>query len=197
MKTKFASLILLLSISFLHAGEHEGTYIRKGLIRTQLTISPGHMFGPKANTLSLHGNLEYYVADRISIRGSTYYLLQARDSKGSILDMNFSTFSGAAYHFPTSNRFDPYLSFEPGVAVVRDVNKWYVLPEPGDNALSVNPVYSSSAGFNYYFERWFHLFGEIRYIYGKHISHNSGPLSLSELRFSFGLGFNLNLIRQK
>jgi hypothetical protein len=70
-------------------------------------------------------------------------------------------------------------------------------PLVSTGASSVNPLISTAFGFNFYFQRWFHLFGEVRYISGKHLSDATTPLSLNELRFSFGLGWNINLIKKK
>jgi len=55
-----------------------------------------------------------------------------------------------------------------------------------------NPLMSEVIGFNYYGDKYFHLFAELRLVQGNHMSTYSKPQSLNELRFSFGLGFNLN-----
>ena len=183
--------------------EEKKQFIHKGLLRAQATISPGIMLKERASTISIHGNLEYYVADNISIRGDSYYFL--KDDQ-NIFSADHSVFSGASYHFKTKNRFDPYFALEPGIAIVKRISFSGVIeclttPCPGyvniSGQTSVNPLISPALGFNLYFQKLFHLFGEVRYISGKYLSNATTPLSLNELRFSFGLGWNLNLIKQQ
>ena len=115
------------------------------------------------------------------------------------LNFNHAIFSGASYHFKTKNHFDPYFAFEPGISIMQSqykMDSFWGLPAIQHSATAINPMISSVIGFNLYFQRWFHLFAETRYMYGKHTSA-SGVISLSELRFSFGLGFNLGLIKPK
>ena len=165
------------------------------------TISPGTLLKESASTISLHGNIEYYIADNISVRGDSYYFLQAK-KQGTYypFDFNHSTFAGASYHFKTKNHFDPYLYIEPGISLTRtsliftdDVGNIYY-PK---GVVTVNPLFSSGIGFNLYFERYFHVFWETRYIIGKYLSDMPQPQSLNELRFSFGLGFNLSVFKPK
>ncbi len=209
MKKIIGAIILLIGVIVVQAQETKERYIRKGLIRSMGTISTGIMLKENISTISLHGCLEYYVADNISLRGDSYFFLKAKDNSGNNpFDFNHSTFSGASYHFKTKNHFDPYIALEPGVSITR-LSSYSALIEPliyspnegwttFQEKTTVNPLISSAFGFNLYFQKLFHLFAEARYIYGKHISNgNFSPISLSELRFSFGLGINLNLLKKK
>ena len=56
--------------------------------------------------------------------------------------------------------------------------------------ISYNPVGSITTGFDFFGEKWFYLFSEVRYIFGKHKS-DTYPVFLDEFRVSFGLGFTL------
>ena len=197
MKKTISVIILLIGVIVSQAQETKERYIRKGLLRAMGTISPGIMLKENASTISLHGNLEYYVADNISLRGDSYYFLKAKDNNGNNpFDFNHSTFSGASYHFKTKNHFDPYFALEPGIAITKgspiflnDVNI--------SGGTAANPLMSTVIGFNFYFQKFFHLFMETRYIQGKHLSDATTPLSLCELRFSFGLGLNINVLKKK
>ncbi|MBI3500718.1 MAG: hypothetical protein HY063_02900 [Bacteroidetes bacterium] len=196
-----AAILSVVEGSFCFSQQESEQYIRKGLIRSMATISPGILLKENASTISLHGNLEYYVADNISLRGDSYYFLKAKDNNGNNpFDFNHSTFAGASFHFKTKNHFDPYFAFEPGVSIAR-INYTYSWGfeqyEWRQSNIHVNPLISSAIGFNFYFQKFFHLFMEGRYVYGKDLSNVTIPLSLSELRFSFGLGWNLNLIKKK
>lgn len=207
MKKVFACLLVLGSCYYSSAQEEKTQYIRKGLIRSMATISPGMMLRPKATTISLHGNLEYYISDNVSLRGDTYYYIQGKYNNGlAPFIFNHSTFSGASYHFKTKNHFNPYLALEPGVSITQPYfytcrKSLFVCDEENiianESNVTANPLISGAIGFNFYFQKWFHLFGEARYISGKHLSDAPAPLSLNELRFSFGLGFNLNLLKKK
>ena len=199
-------LILILSgVDASYAQEEKKPFIRKGLIRSMATISQGIVM-QDGLSITLHGTLEYYVADNVSLRGDSYYFLPKQNNGPEIgpFEYNHAILSGASYHFKTKNNFDPYLAFEPGVAITKGQDNYFLFKEgqqalylhPAGNA-TVNPLLSSALGFNLYFQRWFHLFGEVRYMTGKYLSHAAAPLSLNELRFSFGLGFNLNLLKNK
>ena len=204
---KILALLCMVTLSGVKASigfsqEEKKQFIHKGLLRAQATISPGILL-KGSSTISIHGGLEYYVADNVSIRSDGYYFL--KDDQ-NIFSLNQSIFSGASYHFKTKNHFDPYFSFAPGISITKRNSysaflECLVAPCPGqinfyDNT-AINPLLSSVVGFNFYFERWFHLFGEARYITGKYISNTAPPLSLNELRFSFGLGWNLSILKQK
>ena len=211
-KIIFLLIVTLSVIEGSFAQQDTGKYIRKGLIRSMATISPGIMLNgimSNTSTIFIHGNLEYYVADNVSIRGDSYYFLQAKDNDGcNPFEYNHSTFSGASYHFKTKNHFDPYLTLEPGISITKR-SAAFEEPKPcvlyGMSKTAANPLLSSAIGFNFYFQKLFHLFGEARYIIGKNISgdseypvgNSSARLSLNELRFSFGLGFNINVLKKK
>jgi hypothetical protein len=190
-------LLYCLSLSF--AQQTDGQYIHKHLIRSDASVISGYMFNENINNVHLNGNLEYYMDNKVSIRGDANYLLGSNglsdDSVG--LKDNASVMLGAVFHIKTKNHFDPYFIVQPGIAYTSSfrqnnsgetINKKYY---PG----ALTPLASAGLGFNYYFQRFAHLFLETRYMYGEHVSHAPSPLSLQELRITFGLGFNLFIIK--
>jgi hypothetical protein len=183
------SWIILLSL-FCNGFVAQEDIIKEGLIRTQLTLSPSKMLSGNESYFYLHGNLEGYVSDKISISGEGYYLL-GNINTPSIYDFplsrNHTIFFGANYHF-TKNNHDVYLGSQPGIAFTNlsYVNTGIIKP-------SINPVFSSVIGYNYYINNIFHFFVQTRLILGKHIANNTE--SLNEIRLSAGLGFNLNAKR--
>ena len=186
MKKLIVIIFLSIGVIFAQAQDDNKQFIHKGILRATGIISPGMMLKENISTISLHGNLEYYIENNISMRGDIFYFLKAKDNNGNNpFNFNHSLFTGASYHFKTKNHFDPYFAFQPGIAYANN-----------NSTTQISPLVSSVLGFNYYFERWFHLFIEGRYINGKNISE-AGVISLSELRFSFGLGFNLSVIKAK
>ncbi len=197
----------------MHSQEEKKQFIHKGLLRATTTIAPGILLKENASAIYLHGVLEYYVADNISVRGDGFYTLNIQQPNWQnlsytknypYLNSNHQLFSGFGFHPKTKNNFDSYCFFEPGISFA-NAHIYHSLSSANygfingytSNHPSVNPLVSFGLGFNYYFQKWFHLFGEARYITGKHLSGDSDPLSLSELRFSFGLGFNLSVLRHK
>ena len=193
--------VVLVGVKASFSQEEKKQFIHKGLLRTTATISPGYMVTEHISTTSLHGTLEYYVADNVSLRGDSYYFLKGKsDGSDPGFDFNHSILSGASYHFKTKNNFDPYFAIEPGISFTQTSDPFAdIIPAPIDGRIEVNPLVSSVFGFNYYFQKWFHLFGEARYISGRHLSDSfySPALPLNELRFSFGLGFNLSVFKPK
>ena len=192
MKKLFPLVILLGMFDASFAQGEKKPFIRKGLLRATSTISMGGI-----TKISLHGNLEYYIADNVSIRGDSYYSLKMFKPMWQLdfrpyLASNHQTLAGFSYHFPTKNHFDPYLGFQPGVAISQSITEGGIYSNQ-----TANPIISPLIGFNFYFENWFHLFAETRYVIGNHLSDLYEPVSLNELKISFGLGFNLNLLKKK
>lgn len=183
------SLILAVLLNTLNvlAQENE-SIIKSGLLRAQGTFSFGSFSELDQMGLYLHGNLEYYANSNISARGDIFYYLKPNDE--SLLELNHQLFSGGSYHVNTNSNFNPYVGFQPGLAV-NQISEIVAQNIPNlTPSTSVTPLISGMFGFNYYASNWFHLFADARYIYGNHLS-NLGATDISEFRFSFGLGFNI------
>lgn len=207
---KKASLLIttVMFFSAIHVFSQEESkrFVRKGLIRDQGTISPGLLLQKEVSTISLYGTLEYYVADNVSVRGDGTYSMQIDEPNFTkvpyadgfpFLSSNHQLYAGISYHFTTKGHLDPYFAIEPGVAFSQSVTG---IDSTGGylySNVSANPLFSPAVGFNFYFQRFFHLFAEAKYIQGNHLSNAATSLSLNELRFAFGLGLNLNLLKKK
>lgn len=177
----------------------ETNYIDKGLLRATLTFSTGFMRNSTVNGY-LHGLLEYYMGEKISVRGDSFHMLfsqsKTADSATGInlknpMLLNSSLMAGLFYHPLSHEKLDLYVGFQPGIALsqynqqVLDVNGNAALTTP-----SLNPIYAFTGGLNYYSGKFFHVFVETRFIRGVHLS-NGNPKFLDELRISFGLGFDI------
>jgi hypothetical protein len=120
-----ASLLLLL-VSTLAFGQKKNRpeltgkdILRKGLVRAQVTISPGWTIADGNTNLYLQGDMEYFLQDKVSLKGDiSYFIATVGDG---YLKHNHSLFFGAQYHFPVK-RFDPYIGFHPGVSLVQAKN---------------------------------------------------------------------------
>lgn len=162
--------------------------IRPGLIRAYLTISPSRMLSAGQSHFYLHGNLEGYLTEKLSLSGEGYYYLGGLSSE-SDFNFNHCGFFGASWHFLKENN-DLYVGVQPGIAIAQlseSVN--------GNNPTNtgVNPLFSAVAGYNLFVSRVFHFFIQTRIIAGQH--NVDMRKDLTEFRFSAGLGFNLNAVK--
>lgn len=199
-------IILFVCLSSVVFAQQENTqYIHKHLLRTDASIVAGYLFKEGMNNVHLNGSAEYYLDNKISIRGSASYLLGCNGlTKDSIGLKDFhSIYLGGAYHFPTKGHFDPYLILQPGLAYTSSYKSGPPALKDGDEQKRkyypgvLTPIATAGVGFNYYFQRFAHLFLETRYVYGQHLTQAPSPISLQELRVTFGLGFNLFIIKDK
>lgn len=154
-------------------------------INAALSFAPG-LQTEKTQSISLNGYLGF-LKDRIHIRGDGFYFLNQFGDRPRFT-MNHQLYFGALYHF-SEKQFQPYIGFQPGAALTQSSEYGTLNSETGEVEYkkSINPVGSPVAGFTYYGEKFFFLFFETRYIFGKHKT-NSYPVYLDELRFAFGLG---------
>lgn len=182
-KLCFFTLLLFPFCLFSQEKNNERT-VQPGLLRAQGTFSMGTLTEINQTSLHLHGNIEYYVNEKIAARGDIYYYL--KPSKESVLDLNHQLFAGTSYHIGTANNLDPYIGIQPGLAITQYSERILL----SKNTASLTPLLSGVVGLNYYANNWFHLFIDGRYILGKHIS-NLPPTAINEFRISFGLGFNI------
>ncbi len=190
----------IFNISF--SQSESSRFTDKGLLRAQGNLSSGVMLKSPGTNIYIHGDLEYYLEPNISIRGESYYFLSTYNAAPAF-KMNHSNFAGVMYHFTTNGKFDPYIGIQPGIALTQlakpvlldsDTLQWssYTVSAYSRN---FSPLFSASAGFNYYAYKFFHLFVHVKYVTGKHLS-DIHPESLNELKMTFGLGWNIWLIRK-
>lgn len=190
-KSLLIVLVLFGSMSNAQDTAEVRIFIKRGILRAQGTISPSYLLQQKASPIYLHTDLEYYFEEKFSIRSDTYYFL-SYTSDNQPFDFNHSAFSGLVYHFTSEKHFDPFIGIQPGISYAsRPVLMLAVYD--GNPGRSFNPLYSAVAGFNFYANKYFHLLANARYIYGTHTAEGTSPSSLQELRFSFGLGWNLRV----
>jgi hypothetical protein len=170
--------------------------IRKGLFAAHFTIAPGWILSDGMTNIYLHGRSEFYLNRKVSIVGDGYYFL---DTQGAgYLKHNHGVYFGANYHFPFK-RFDPYIGLTPGVSFVQVANSAVSTPELSietrESNFSVEPSISVAAGFNLYIWKFFHFMGQVRYVHANHATPWNVVYPLDEFRLSFGLGWNVNMIK--
>jgi hypothetical protein len=182
---KIVVAILLLS-GFVKAQKSEFHY--QGIIKATATISPGKLLSSGATTMSLHGFLEYFPEDKISLRGDSYYFLGIQE-KPSYLYQNSTMKFGGLYHWHTKKRTDFYVGLQSGLNFAQpmgqDANgKDYYYK------FKIAPVISPLTGVTVYFGKLFNVFLEASYIQGRYMGDGFTKIDLSEVRFSAGLGFH-------
>ncbi|MBK8927177.1 MAG: hypothetical protein IPM74_14990 [Crocinitomicaceae bacterium] len=154
-------------------------------IKTAFSFAPG-LLTEKTYSLQLQGYLAF-IQEKIEFRGEAFYFLNQFGERPRF-SMNHQIYTGAFYHF-TEGAFQPYVGFQPGIAISQS-SEYGALNEETNELnykITANPVGSIGGGFDFYGQKWFYLFAETRYIFGKHKS-DTYPVYLDEWRCSFGLG---------
>jgi len=174
-------------------------WVNEGTLRFQGTLSAGRMTGFKTTNIMLHGDIEYYFENNLSVRSDIYYQLDSKSPNELIEPFKFyhNLFTGLEYHFNENGKSDFYIGFQPGLGLgQRDYVALYDtcstcnLEFPAATK-TVSPLISFNTGYTYFASRFFNLFVHGRYIWGMH-SDNYTSASLGEFRISFGLGFHFN-----
>lgn len=172
--------------------------IRRGLLRAQMTIAPGWTIADGKTNMYLQGDMEFHLQDRVSLKGDVSYFIDTQGSGN--LKHNHSLFFGMQYHFPIK-RFDPYIGFHPGLSLIQLKNPDRGTPElPVEFPVSTfkaSPAISVAAGFNFYVWKYLHFMTNLKYVHATHPAEWGTNYALDELRISFGLGWNVNTIKQR
>ena len=186
MKKITAFTAVLLFILFgqnTHA--QDSSTIRSGLLTAKLTLSPSHMYCDNQTYIYLHGAFEAYLSKKISVTGEVYYNV-GEGNGNNTFDYNHSLFFGSSYHFTHLDN-DLYVGIQPGISLTKINAKANNIANAD---FGVDPLVSAVVGYNYFAGSIFHFFLTSRYILGDH--HYNVHKSLSEIRLSAGLGFNIN-----
>ena len=175
---------LLLSLLFLTsvtvAQKKPGPGIRKGMLRAESSLAYG---SGKDARYFLQGELEYLVHNRVGLNSMAYINI---GPAGNYPKSVHTLFSGPAFHFPMSKQMDFSLAIQPGLSFVKDAG---TLENSAVSELIPN---SSIMGGVAYYGSFFHLFFQMR-ANSAYTNDTKVRQNLSDLRVSFGLGWNLNL----
>lgn len=182
-------IFLSLSVSAQTSAE-KPPIVRAGLIRAYATLTPSYLFSQKQAYFYLHGNLEGYLSNKISIAGESYFGLGSIGGKNHF-NHNHSVYFGANIHYVNKNN-DLFIGLQPGLSVTQLKETETKLSK---STFGFNPLVSISGGYNFYVNKIFHFFVQMRYSYGKHLY--DVQTNLGEIKLSAGLGFNLNTMKPK
>lgn len=191
--------LLVCCTGYGHAQESFAPY--GGILRFQGTFGAGYNTAFKSLNYYIHGNLEYYADDRISVRSDAYVFLNSKTPSDAIepFAFNHALFTGAEYHF-LKGRLDWYAGLQPGIVYAQ--RQYTNLPADGISPSVPRPQKTAgvamglNTGLNYYANRVFHVFVHLHYNTGW-FSDNYSVASLNEVRASFGLGFFLRVHKPK
>lgn len=180
----------------LQTKKHPKRIIGNGMINGGLTFAAGFA---NSNTQNIYvqGYLEYVFQKDFSVRGDIFVFINSLGEKARI-NMNHQLTVISAYHIPNNSPIDPYIGIGPGLALTRISGSGGLDSTSGNvsQKIGVNPFLSFNFGLRYYAPKWFHMYIEGAYVLGRHLS-NSEKFDISELRISFGLGFNMNVLEAK
>lgn len=163
-------------------------YVHKGLLRAILTYSLGELtMISNQSTVYVTGNMEYYADNKISVRGDACFFINSGNAN-SLLKENHQLYFGACYNFPVHSHFVPFVGLQPGLAYT----KLYYTTRPA----VFDPLASGIAGINYFASKWFNLMINVRYTMGNYLDEQA-LFSLNEITFSFGLGWDIDVLKSK
>lgn len=185
VNNKMLFIFLVLNAFFIQIYGQDDTFIRKGLVKFTATIAPSKMLSHNISPFYIHGILEYYAENNVSIAGEGYYYLGSLSEKESILNYHHNLFLGCNYHWIHKNS-DVYLGLEPGISMT-EISVMQNLKT--QKILSINPLIGVNIGYNFFVGKYVHFFVQNKWVYGEQILLS--PLNLSDFRISAGLGFQI------
>lgn len=192
MERKIIGLALLFVYSFFNVSAQDEFQLSSGILRAQGAFAMGRLTESKATQIYIKGDLSYYLDNKISVRADGFYFVDSQDKTNKPFEFSHALFTGFSYHLGNGGPLDPYVGMQPGINFA-SIGK----PEnflPGTSISSWSPVISGHIGLNYYAPKIFHLFVHAQYIQGQFVNRLNSQ-SLSEFRISFGLGWNIDVVK--
>lgn len=179
----------------LKAKSDSSSFSLKGLLVSQTTITPGYFFHKGLLNSYFHPALEYFFEDKVSVRTDAFYSFTTQGDE-KLLEMNHQMMLGAFYHFQKRNS-SVCIGWQPGAAYVMQAPYTFNDSLIQNPKLKVAPIMTFTVGANYFFWKYLNFFAAVNYVHGSHIPDIGNSISLDELRFSAGLGWNLRLLKKK
>jgi hypothetical protein len=193
MERKIGVIFTALLFSLLNVAAQDDFQLSSGILRAQGAFAMGRLTESKATQIYIKGDLSYYLDSKVSVRADGFYFVDSQDKANKPFDFSHSLFTGLSYHLGNGGALDPYVGLQPGINFARLGNLETTLPI-SPNITSWSPVFSGHVGFNYYAPKIFHLFVHLQYIQGRFVNQLNTQ-SLSEFRISFGLGWNIDVVK--
>jgi hypothetical protein len=164
---------------------------RNNMFSANASFTPGYFFRQNTFQYYLQGTFSYFASAQISIQGDAAFSFRQTNIQGYIPLKYHSGFLGACYHFTDNGNLDPYIGIQAGFSYLERTNPT-IIGIPWTVTLSeIIPNTSIVGGLNFYVNRYFNIFANLRYVYGQPSKSLQERDGLHEIRFAFGLGFNL------
>lgn len=194
----------LLAILFFIAtatAAQDSTFKYKHMLKATATLCPGFMLNQAQTNIYVHGHLEYFPEERVSLRGEGFWFTGAQQ-KPSLFKQNSTLLFGALLH-SHKNRVDGFIGLQTGMALTQPETTYYqyVLVNGSsyttslaaqDYKLKALPVFSPFAGVTFYPGKYINFFLELRYVTSKYFGYTRGAtIYMDEIRLSAGLGFQI------
>jgi hypothetical protein len=180
----------------------DSSFVYKHVLKASATLCPGFMFNQAQTNIYVHGHLEFFPEEKVSLRGDGFWFTGAQQ-KPSLFKQNSTLLFGALMH-AHRGRVDGFIGLQTGMSFTQPENTYsdYVLiTSTGTTTtqmatiykLKALPVFSPFAGVTFYPGKYVNFFLEMRYITGgKYYGYTSGStIFMDELRVSAGLGFQI------
>ena len=118
MKNKIVIIGMVLLSNSMLAQQENRQFIHKHLVLADASIVAGNMFKSGSNNVYLNGNLEYYLDNKVSVRGDANWMAGTQNKVDKTRGLNeyYSVLLGCAFHLPSASHFDPYFILQPGLA---------------------------------------------------------------------------------
>jgi hypothetical protein len=160
---------------------------RTGCAIAQGDLAPGYLFAQKTVTAYVDGNAALFLDNNFAMEGALWGSFATAAAGPTGIKKNEALFWGAEYHFLKPSRWDPFVSFTPGVGLVQ-----VAYSEEGiikNTPYTPVPLASASIGCNYYVGSIFHFFVKVQGVVGQVTSTLPTTQRLDELKFTGGLAF--------
>ena len=168
---------------------------RTGCAIAQGDLAPGYLFAQKTVTAYVDGDAALFLDNSFAMEGALWGSFATAAAGPTGVKKNEALFWGAEYHFLKPSRWDPFVSFTPGVGVVQVAyNEEGVIK---NTPYTPVPLASASIGCNYYVGSIFHFFVKVQGVVGQVSSTLPTTQRLDELKFTGGLAFNLRIWKPK
>lgn len=166
---------------------------RKYLLKATGSLYQANSLNSKVIHYYVGGNSEFFFNDKYSFRGDIYRLVGEKNDFQQSMWKTTQLSAGFNRNF-SKNRWSPFIGLFTGVTQlhIRPLYEPYAsfAPDLSHPTIQYIPHVGINLGAQYYFYKYFHFFGEARYIHQLNPFKNS---FLDEISFSAGLGFQLPL----
>ena len=177
--------------------DYSNRFVSDGLLRFQGNLAFGTPLTRKATNMYFAGDVDYYLKENVSVNGGIFFFVNEYGGQ-DVFKQNHSLFAGFSYHFSTDNHLDPYVGVQPGISLSQlNADSPLFLDDITLSSFksTINPLFSVNAGVNFFANKYFNVFVNVKYQRGKHFSDISAQ-SLEELKLTLGLGYMLWVKRE-